>query len=252
VLLLRALVSLIAFVFLTLLGSVLALPAGLIDRSGNLVLVLARWWARGVLASAGVQLRVHARVPLDPKRPYVFMANHLSTVDIWAVLVAIPVQFRFIAKKQLGGIPLFGWAMRAGRFIFIDRQNPALARRSIDEAARRIGAGQSVVIFPEGTRSRDGRLGPFKKGGFHLATSSGAAIVPVAISGSRELMPRGSLLIRPGVASIEVGAPIATAGRQGQDKTALVTEVRGCVAEMLGESAVGDSPDGEERTDSAP
>ena len=94
-------------------------------------------------------------------------------VDIWAVFIAVPASFRFIAKKQLSYIPLFGWAMSAGRFIFIDRQNPLAARRSMDEAARRIRAGQSVVIFPEGTRTRDGRLGPFKKGGFRLAIDSG-------------------------------------------------------------------------------
>jgi 1-acyl-sn-glycerol-3-phosphate acyltransferase len=232
--LLRAIFSSVAFIVLTLIGSILAIPSGLIDNTGDLVLFLGRWWARGVLASAGVRLDVSQRGRLEPRQPYVFAANHLSTIDIWAVLVAIPVPFRFIAKKQLGRIPLFGWAMRAGRFIFIDRQNPVAARKSIEEAANRVRAGQSVVIFPEGTRSRDGRLGAFKQGGFHLALDSGAAIVPVAIRGSRDLMPAGRMSIRPGTVSIEIGEPIPTTGLASDDRTALVAKVRGRIAEMLG------------------
>jgi 1-acyl-sn-glycerol-3-phosphate acyltransferase len=234
---LRPLFSLVAFVVLTIIGSLLSLPSGIIDRTGDLVLVLARLWARGVLASAGVRIRVRAHATLDPKRPYVVMPNHLSTVDIWAIFVAVPVPLRFIAKKQLGSIPLFGWAMRAGRFIFIDRQNAVSARRTIDAAADRIRKGCSVVIFPEGTRSRDGKLGPFKKGGFHLAINSGADVVPVAIRGSHEIMPRGAALIRPGVVDIEIGEPIPTTGLGADDRQALLERVRAQVAGMLGEAA---------------
>jgi 1-acyl-sn-glycerol-3-phosphate acyltransferase len=130
---------------------------------------------------------------------------------------------------------VFGWAMRAGRFIFIDRQNAASARRSIEEAARRIKLGQSVVIFPEGTRTRDGRLNSFKKGGFHLALDSGADIVPVAIQGSHSVMPPGSPLIRSGTVRIQIGAPISTAGLGPADRDALATRVRSEIAQMLGE-----------------
>jgi 1-acyl-sn-glycerol-3-phosphate acyltransferase len=105
----------------------------------------------------------------------------------------------------------------------------------VDEAARRIRSGQSVVIFPEGTRTRDGRLLPFKKGGFHLAMESGVDIVPVAIHGSRKTMPRGAALIRAGTVTVEVGAPIPTAGLTGSDRDALIAKVRGQVAAMLGE-----------------
>ena len=231
----RAAVSTIAFVVATILGSLGALVLGAVDRSGDRVLWLARLWSRVILGVPGVKLDIKMRVPLDPGRPYIFMPNHASMVDIWAVLVAIPASFRFMAKKQLSRIPLFGWAMSAGRFIFIDRQNGLAARRSMDEAARRIRAGQSVVIFPEGTRTRDGRLLPFKKGGFHLALNSGAAIVPVAIRGSRDVMPRGAALIRAGSVSVEVGEPIPTEGLVHGDRDALIAKVRGRVAEMLGE-----------------
>jgi 1-acyl-sn-glycerol-3-phosphate acyltransferase len=125
--------------------------------------------------------------------------------------------------------------MWAGRFIFIDRQNAVAARRTIEEAARRIKSGQSVVIFPEGTRTRDGRLRPFKKGGFHLAIDSGADIVPMAIHGSRALMPRGATLIRPGDVRLEIGEPIPTAGLGAGDRDRTLKLVRDRIAEMLGE-----------------
>jgi len=232
----RALLSTLSFVAATIAGSVGALALGAVDRSGDSVLSLARLWSRVILGVPGVKIDVKMRAPLQPGRPYVFMPNHASMVDIWAVFVAIPARFRFIAKKQLSRIPLFGWAMAAGRFIFIDRQNAASARRTVQEAARRIRSGQSVVIFPEGTRTRDGHLLPFKKGGFHLAMDSGVDIVPVAIKGSREIMPRGATLIRAGRVTVEVGEPIPTAGLTNGDRDALIAKVRGRVAEMLGES----------------
>ena len=232
----RALLSLVSFVAATIAGSLSALVLGVLDRSGDSVLALARLWSRVILGVPGVKLEVKMHAPLQPGRPYVFMPNHASMVDIWAVFVAIPATFRFIAKKQLSRIPLFGWAMAAGRFIFIDRQNAASARRTVAEAARRIRSGQSVVIFPEGTRTRDGRLLPFKKGGFHLAMDSGVDIVPVAIKGSREIMPRGATLIRAGTVTVEVGEPIPTAGLKNGDRDALIAKVRGRVAEMLGEA----------------
>ncbi len=231
----RAVLSLVSFAVATFLLATLGALSGLFDRSGETVLKLARLWSRFVLGVSGVKLEVVQHAPLDRKRPYIVMANHASMIDIWAVFLAVPVSLRFIAKKQLGAIPLFGWAMRAGRFIFIDRQNAASARRSIAEASRRIGAGQSVVIFPEGTRTRDGRLMAFKKGGFHLALESGAEIVPVAIHGSRALMPRGAALIRPGTVRVEIGAPVSTAGLTASDREALANRVRGTIAAMLGE-----------------
>ena len=231
----RAVLSTISFVAATIMGSVGAVLLGLFDKSGDSVLALARQWSRVILGVPGVKVEVKMHAPIEPGRPYIFMANHASMVDIWAMFVAIPASFRFIAKKQLAGIPLFGWAMTAGRFIFIDRQNAVSARRSMEEAARRIRAGQSVIIYPEGTRTRDGRLLPFKKGGFHLAIDAGADIVPVAIRGSRAVMPRGAALIRAGTVSVEVGAPIPTAGLTVADRDALIAKVRGRVAEMLGE-----------------
>jgi 1-acyl-sn-glycerol-3-phosphate acyltransferase len=245
----RALLALPSFLVSTILGSVVSLILGVIDRSGDLVLKLCRVWSSVVLGVPGVKVEVKVRAPLDPHRPYVFMANHASMVDIWAMFVGVPIPVRFIAKKQLGQIPVFGWAMRAGRFVFIDRQNAVSARRSIHEAAQRIKDGQSVAIFPEGTRTRDGRLGAFKKGGFHLAIDAGVEIVPLAIRGTRAVMPPGTPLIRAGRVQIEIDEPIATAGLGPGDRQQLLERVYARIAAMLGEPVVrpgqeklGDAP----------
>jgi 1-acyl-sn-glycerol-3-phosphate acyltransferase len=219
-------------------GSLLGLASRLVDSSGDRIVDVARWWSRSIVAFAGVRVLVVFRGTLDPGVPYVFLSNHASSLDIWAVFIALPRRIRLVAKKQLARIPLFGWVMWAGRFIFIDRQNAVSARRSIEEAGHRIHGGVSVLLFPEGTRTRDGSLGTFKKGGFHLAMKAGVPIVPIAIRGSRRLMPRGSLLLRQGQIEVVVGQPIPTEGLTDADRPALIERVRGEVAGMLGEPDV--------------
>jgi 1-acyl-sn-glycerol-3-phosphate acyltransferase len=231
----RAFLATVFIAIATILGSLIALGLRLLDRTGDRVVDLARLWSRAVLAVAGVAVKVEWQTRLQPGQAYVFMANHESSVDIWSLLVALPLRVRMIAKKQLLHIPLFGWAMWAGRFIFIDRANAVAARRSIEEANRRIRGGDSVLIFPEGTRSRDGSLGPFKKGGFHLAIDAGVPVVPVALKGTRRAMPRGSLFIRTGEVRVVVGAPISTAGLTEGDRHRLLEDVRGRIACMLAE-----------------
>jgi 1-acyl-sn-glycerol-3-phosphate acyltransferase len=229
----RALLNTALVALATIIGAIAALVSRLFDPSGDAVLWLARAWSRLICKLSGVKIQVEGFTGLDREHSYVFMANHLSTIDIWALYVALPIPVRMIAKKQLRSIPLFGWAMWAGRFIFIDRQNAISARRSIERAGERIRAGASVLLFPEGTRSRDGQLQAFKKGGFHLAIDAGAAIVPVALHGTRELMPRGSLRVRPGPVRVTIGEPIPTAGLEADDRNALLERVRGTIAEML-------------------
>jgi 1-acyl-sn-glycerol-3-phosphate acyltransferase len=214
-------------------GSVCGLLLCLLDRSGDRVLDLARVWSGWVVGFAGVKIEVENRGTLDPAQPYVFMVNHASTLDIWAMFLVVPRRIRMIAKKQLRRIPLFGWAMWAARFIFIDRHNGVAARRSIDEAGKRIHDGESVLVFPEGTRTRDGSLGPFKKGGFHLAVKAGVPIVPVALLGTRALMPRGSFLLRSGTMKAIIGEPIATQGLSDEERADLNERVRAVVESML-------------------
>jgi 1-acyl-sn-glycerol-3-phosphate acyltransferase len=235
---LRSLLTIPIVAIVTALGSLYGLVMRPFYPSGDHVLGVARWWSRWVTGLAGVRVMVENRAKLEPGQPYVFMANHASTIDIWALFVAIPRPVRMIAKKQLARIPLFGWVMWAGRFIFIDRQNAAAARRSIEAAGRRIRGGDSVLIFPEGTRTRDGQLGPFKKGGFHLAIEAGVPIVPIALRGTRELMPRGSLRAKSGVVWVIIGQPIPTSGLTLEDRPACIERVRNAVATMLEEKSV--------------
>ena len=232
---LRSLLTIPHIAIVTAFGSTMGLFMRLRDPSGDWVLDLARWWSGWVTRFAGVRVTVDNRANLEPQQPYVFMANHASTIDIWALFLAIPRRVRMIAKKQLARIPLFGWVMWAGRFIFIDRQNAVAARRSIDDAGRRIRGGDSVLIFPEGTRTRDGELGPFKKGGFHLAMEAGVPIVPIALRGTRALMPRGSLRVKSGEVFVIIGAPIPTSGLTLEDRPALIQRVRDAIAAMAAE-----------------
>src|SRR5205085_232149 len=137
----RALVHVGFFAVLTIALAFLAVLSAPFDRSGNTVLVLARVWSRLILATAGVRLTVRAHAALDPAQPCVFMANHGSSIDIWVLFVALARPFRFIAKKQLAFVPMVGWAMMAGRFIFIDRKNAGAARETIRVAVDRIRSG---------------------------------------------------------------------------------------------------------------
>jgi 1-acyl-sn-glycerol-3-phosphate acyltransferase len=229
----RAVLNTALVALITILGAVAALLCRLFDPSGDTVIQLARWWSRTICTLGGVKIQLDGYRGLDVRQSYVFMANHLSTIDIWALYVVLPLPVHMIAKKQLAAIPLFGWAMWAGRFIFIDRHNAVSARRSIDRAKERIRAGTSVLLFPEGTRSRDGQLQPFKKGGFHLAIDAGVSIVPVALHGTRELMPRGSLRVKPGQVRVTIGEPIPTAGLAVDDRNALLERVHNTIAQML-------------------
>jgi 1-acyl-sn-glycerol-3-phosphate acyltransferase len=230
---LRALATILFIAVVTALGSLWGLVLRLCDNTGDRVLDLARAWSGWVVGFAGVKVVVDNRANLAPGQPYVFMANHASSLDIWAVFLAVPRRIRLIAKKQLARIPLFGWVMWAGRFIFIDRQNGVAARRSIEVAGQRIHDGDSVLIFPEGTRTRDGTLGPFKKGGFHLAMKAGVPIVPVALRGTRALMPKGSLLLRSGTITVVLGEPLPTVGLSDEDRANLHERVRGIVEGLL-------------------
>lgn len=234
----RAFLQLFCFIVLTVVGAVASISSRLWDSSGDTVLRIARLWARLTLLAGGVRLHVTVQEPLDPKRSYVFVSNHLSSADIWAHLITVPLLFRFIAKKQLGQIPLFGWAMQAGRFILIDRKNALAARRSIDEAANRVRKGCSVLIYPEGTRSVDGKLGLFKKGAFHLAFNAGAPIVPMSIKGSDIIMPKGKLLLRKGDVYIALGAPLETQGLAESERDRVRQEIRSRISEMSGQPLV--------------
>ena len=172
-------------------------------------------WVWANLVGCGVRVHAHRLATLDSNRAYVFMSNHVSHYDVLAAVAALEeFQLRWVAKKELTRIPIFGWSMKHTGHIVIDRSDPEQAIASLHAAGRRMSdEGISVMIFPEGTRGVAGQpLLPFKKGGFMLALETGHPIVPLAIRGSGRILPRGSKLPRGGDIEVVVGPPIPVAG----------------------------------------
>lgn len=194
--------------------------------SPNYLHSYARFWARISLRLAGVQLSVHGQEHLPRQGAVIFMPNHQSNLDILALFAGLPVQFRWLAKKELFSIPLFGFAMRRTDYIPVDRSDRRAAIASMNLAAQKIAGGTSIVLFPEGTRSADGSLLPFKKGGFMLALQAQVPIIPVALQGSHEAMPKHSRLIRPGKITVQIFPAVATEGLSGADRDRLMEQVR--------------------------
>ncbi|WP_305044411.1 lysophospholipid acyltransferase family protein [Geoalkalibacter sp.] len=186
----------------------------------------AHLWARGSLWLAGVKVRCAGAEHLRPGAAVVYMPNHQSNFDILALLACIRPPFRWLAKKELFAIPLFGTAMRRAGCIAVDRADHQSAMASMDEAARRIRAGEAVMIFPEGTRSLNGRLQPFKKGGFVTAIKAQAPIVPIAITGSGSILPKHARCLRPGTIAVTVLPPIDTRAMSLDDRDLLMERVR--------------------------
>jgi 1-acyl-sn-glycerol-3-phosphate acyltransferase len=176
---------------------------------------------------------MHGLEHIDEKETYVFMSNHQSMYDIPALLGHLRVQFRWLAKIELFRIPVFGRAMSNAGYIEIDRANRKAAFRSIQRAARKVQEGTSVLVFPEGSRSDDGRIKPFKKGGFVLALSSGRPIVPVTILGSGAILPKGSLRIEPGRILLRIHPPVETTGFSNKNIDALMETVRSIMCRDL-------------------
>ncbi|MGH7872955.1 MAG: lysophospholipid acyltransferase family protein [Candidatus Binatia bacterium] len=186
---------------------------GLIDRHGKFVYRINQFWTWIILRIAGVTLRVRGLENIDQRRQYVFMVNHQSNIDIPVLVQSlIPFQLRWIAKKELLRVPFFGWAMWATKHITVDRSNPLSAVRSLERAKARIAAGVSIVVFPEGTRSHDGKLLRFKKGGFLLAVKTNTSIVPITINGSGQVLPAGAWRLRSGAIEVIVDKPVSSEG----------------------------------------
>lgn len=185
------------------------------DLDRNSVDERARWFARRVVELLDVDLHVRGaeRVPAD--RAYVYMSNHQSHLDIPMLYATLPSPtIRMLAKKELFAIPLWGRGLRAAEFVEVDRGNHTRAMQSIEDAAKLVRDGVSIYLAPEGTRSRDGRIGKLKKGGFHLALGTGAPIVPVAIRGTIDILPRGARVMQSGRrVDVTIGDPIPVEGR---------------------------------------
>jgi 1-acyl-sn-glycerol-3-phosphate acyltransferase len=196
------------------------------DRGGKVGHYYAKLWGKVALLVNRVEVRVQGMEQLNGKGPYIFMSNHQGYYDIFAFLSHLPYQFKWLAKKELFSIPFFGWAMAAVGYISIDRGGTRDTVEAMNEATQRIRDGMSVVIFPEGSRSPDGSIQPFKKGGFTLAIKSKVPIVPVAISGSRDIIPKGKLAVSSGEIRIAIGQPMETERFALKDREWLMKNVR--------------------------
>ncbi|MBU2252351.1 MAG: 1-acyl-sn-glycerol-3-phosphate acyltransferase [Proteobacteria bacterium] len=201
----------------------------LISPGENKAHKVANLWARMLLWLTSTRVNVIGRENVLLGKPQIFMANHQSDFDVLIVTAHIPGQFRWIAKKELFKIPIFGRAMRSAGYIEIDRQNHEKAMKSLDEAAQKIREGKSVVTFPEGTRSKDRTIKPFKQGLFHLAIKAGVPIVPISIIGAHEIMPKRTLKFRPGKITMIIDRPVDVSGYTIETRGELIERVRGII-----------------------
>lgn len=230
--------KLVVIIMITVPAALLTTFGGLFDRYGKRVYVVSRLWSRMVLKTCGVSTRIAGLNHIDPKQRYIFMVNHQSNIDIPVLIQALSAfQLRWLAKKELLWIPLFGWAMWAGKHITVNRSDRIDALRSLKKATQRLAGGISVVIFPEGTRSSDGRLLPFKRGGFWLAMQTRTPVVPVTIDGSRAILPKGGWRIRSGGIRITVGEPLTVESYRAGKLLAVSNQVRAIMAKQLESAA---------------
>jgi len=220
----------------TLIWALFGIFLSLFSSTGRIThFYCAALWSKTTLWCSGVKVEINGLDVIDKDKTYIYIPNHLSIFDILALLAYLPVDFKFILKKELMRIPILGWAMRRARYISIDRSSPAKAKSTFKQAVDRIRSGASILIFAEGTRSKNGHLQPLKRGAFYLAIESGAPIVPVAIKGTYKIMPKGSFKIKKGLITIQLGNPIETIHYKRQDMPDLIERVTGSLRSMLEE-----------------
>jgi len=213
-----------------------AIIAGVLRIQGNFYDWCARTWAAWILWASNTPVQVEGLEHVDPGRPQIFASNHVSWYDVFALAVAIPKRYRFVAKKELAKIPVFGTAWKTAGHIAVDRSDRAAAIRALDEAGRLLKQdNSSVVIFPEGTRSPTGELLPFKKGAFMLAIHSGVDIVPTVVVGTSRILPKGAWRVRPGPIIVRFAEPIRVEQYDESTRDELIEKVRGAIQRMLDE-----------------
>ena len=206
-------------------------PGGVYDWAGN-------DWGRQVLWAAGTPLRVHGLERVPAGVPVVYASNHSSMFDIWALFASLPGSVRFVAKAEIGRVPFIGPAMVRAGHILIERDVRKKAFEAYDRAAEQIRRGFSAIVFPEGTRSRNGDLLPFKNAPFALAIAAQVPIVPLYVHNTFEILPKGAWLLRPRPIDIFIGEPIPTAGLTARDRETLRDRVRAAIEGLRGRARV--------------
>ena len=191
----------------------------------------AQLWARFLMFFSGIKVDIKGFENIPRDKPAILVCNHQGAADIPILLANLPVHFRFAIKKELFNVPFFGWYLKQAGFFSIDRQLILSAYKTLETMVEILKSGESVLIFPEGTRSQDGSLGKFKRGSLMAALKSGAPIVPIAISGSYKILPRGTKVFTPAKVKLSVGLPIYIKTEEEYDNK--VEEVREAIAKML-------------------
>jgi len=217
----------------TIVMATLSLVLWPFDRTGKMQHWCARWWCRLVAWTIFVRIHVSGVGNVQPDRPYVYMANHASLIDTPALFAYLPYQFRIMAKQSLFWIPFLGWHLSTAGHFPIDRRDPRRTAMSVRRVVERVRGGMSLAVFPEGSRTPDGRLQAFQPGAFKIALRAGVPIVPVTIRGAFELLPRTTLAPTPGRVDVIVGEPIDTTAYTEKSLPALMQRTRDAIQAHL-------------------
>lgn len=204
-----------------------------LSRTGRFLYKVCRLWSWLVLKTNRVKVEIHGLKKINPAASYVFMSNHASNLDPPVIALTLKHTLRFVAKKSLERIPLFGLGIRLAKMIIIDRDDPEGSHDAINRAIKDLTGGISAFFFAEGTRSPDGSLRKFKKGGVMLALKTGLPIVPITISGSFDLMPKHTARVRPGIVKVIIGDPIDPSPYTEDDRDILLDRVRSVISSNL-------------------
>jgi len=232
--LLRYCLKLFVIALVTLSVGSLIVFVAIFDRKGKLANQLSRLWTWLILKTSGIRLNIQGLEHLDSQRPYIFMANHQSNMDIPVLVQSLSkFQLRWIAKKELAFVPFFGWALWGSRHILVARGDPSEARATLRKAQKKLAEGASIILFPEGTRGTEGVLLPFKRGGFLLALRTKTPLVPVTLNGSGMVLPRGDWRIRAGEIEVIIGEPVSLEHYQIRNLSQLLSQTRGMIESNL-------------------
>ncbi len=223
-----------AILYTLLIGSLITLVSFL-DRSGRLIPPIYKLWGRLIVRFAGVKVTIENADRLDSSTPQILMSNHQSFFDVFALFGYLPVNLRFIAKKSLTRIPVFGQAMKAIGTIILDRENHQQAIKSLNQGAQKFSRGISILNFPEGIRSRNGKVGEFKKGGFVLAIKAKVPVTPLSVQGGGKILAPDSFRVHPGKMHIVVGEQFDVSKYSLEEKESLMKEVRSTIIRNLKE-----------------
>jgi len=236
----RSIWVLINLILATLFAATAVILVGAFDKRKRITGAIARFWAKWVMASTGVSVHVTGLENIDPRQQYIFVGNHESALDIPVAISTLPVSPVFLAKKELFSVPVFGWGLKAAGMVRVDRQHRDKAKESVDRAINAIRSRDvSVIIYPEGTRSMDDHLLPFKKGGFLLAVRSGIPVVPITILGAQSVVSKNSLQLNPGKITFIIDHPIPTDHMDDSHRDILLSQVRNIILHHKTEFIVG-------------